>query len=234
MKDTGSLANYFRNRLINDDQGIRYPFVTISRQAGAGAHTLASELTRQMNQRQSAEIFAGWNLFDVASYQGFADDPELQATLDAVAKEEYHSEVTDLFFEIISKLPQQYVVYKKLFTIMRKLAGMGKVILIGRAASCVTHGIPGGIHLRLVAPEAVRVERVMKQQHIDKNAATDWIHQHDRERAHLVRDFFSRDIEDPLLYDVVWNTDTTSVGEIADITRRMIFKRVRDRIAQRT
>ena len=234
MKDTGSLANYFRNRLINDDQGIRYPFVTISRQAGAGAHTLASELTRQMNQRPSAEVFAGWNLFDVASFQGFADDPELQATLDAVAKEEYHSEVTDLFFEIISKLPQQYVVYKKLFTTMRKLAAMGKVILIGRAASCVTHGIPGGIHLRLVAPEAIRAERVMKQQQIDKTAATDWIHRHDRERAHLVRDFFSRDIEDPLLYDAVWNTDTTSVGEIADITRRMIFKRVRDRIAQRT
>lgn len=233
MKETSSLTNYFRDRLINDDQGIRYPFVTISRQAGAGAHTLASELTRQMNQRQAAEVFAGWNLFDVVTYEGFGNDPELQATLDAVAKEEYHSEVTDLCLEIISNLPQQYVVYKKLFTTMRKLAAMGKVILIGRAASCVTRGIPGGIHLRLVAPEAIRVERIMKQEHLDKAAATAWVHRHDRERAHLVRDFFSRDIEDPLLYDAVWNTDTTSVVEIADITRRMIFKRVRDKIAQR-
>lgn len=233
MKETSSLANYFRDRLINDDQGIRYPFVTISRQAGAGAHTLASELMRQMNQRQSAEIFAGWNLFDVATYEGFAQDPELQATLDAVAQEEYHSEMADLFLEVISRLPQQYVVYKKLFTTMRKLAAMGKVILIGRAGCCVTRGIPGGVHLRLVAPEAVRIERIMKQQKLDKTAATAWVHRHDRERAHLVRDFFSRDIEDPLLYDAVWNTDTTSVSEVADITRRMIFKRVRDKIAQR-
>ncbi|MFH0909785.1 MAG: cytidylate kinase family protein [bacterium] len=233
MKESCSLRNYFRDRLINDDQGVRYPFVTISRQEGAGAHTLASELMRQMNQRQNTEVFAGWNLFDVATYEGFANDPELQATLDAVAKEEYHSEVTDLFLEVISKLPQQYVVCKKLFTTMRKLAAMGKVILIGRAGCCVTRSVPGGIHLRLVAPEALRVERVMKLQQLDKTAATAWVHSHDRERAHLLRDFFSRDIEDPLLYDAVWNTQSTSVVEIADITRRMIFKRVRDKIAQR-
>ena len=233
MKETSSLQTYFRDRLINDDQGIRYPFVTISRQAGAGAHTLAHELMRQMNDRQSAEVFAGWNLFDVATYEGFSKDAELQSTFDAVVKEEYHSEMADLFLEVISKLPQQYVVYKKLFTIMRKLASMGKVILIGRGGACVTRGVPGGIHLRLVAPEAIRVERVMKQQKLDKTAATAWVHRHDHERSHLVRDFFSRDIEDPLLYDAVWNTHTTSVIEIADITRRMIFKRVRDRLAQR-
>ena len=123
--------------------------------AGAGGHALANELVRQMDATQQAEGFRGWHIYDIAAYEGLTRDPELQGCLKKLSNEEYQSELTAMMCEMFSKLPPQFVAYKKLFAVMRSLAGIGKVILIGRAGSCVTAIIPHGIHVRLVAPDTV-------------------------------------------------------------------------------
>ena len=41
------------------------------------------------------------------------------------------------------------------------------------------------------------------------------IHKQDKDRARLIRDFFSQDIHDASLYSIVWNTDATPIDRIA-------------------
>ena len=231
MNEPSSLQQYFRRHFQKEETRVAYPFVTISRLAGAGGHALAQELVKELDQTPKAEGFRGWHIFDIASYEGLTRDPELQAYLKKLSDEEYHSELTDIIFEAFSRLPAQYVAYKKLFAVMRSLASMGKVILIGRAGSCVTANVHGGIHVRLIAPEHVRVDRIAKQQQISRDAALALMHERDHARSKLVSDFFNKDINDPLLYDVVWNTHTVPIAEIATYLRRMIFSRVRDNAA---
>ena len=50
---------------------------------------------------------------------------------------------------------------------------------------------------------------------VSEKEAREMVDKQDRDRARLVRDHFSRDIHDPLLYDVTWNTDTVSFEAIA-------------------
>jgi hypothetical protein len=42
----------------------------------------------------------------------------------------------------------------------------------------------------------------------------------------LVKEYFSKDIRDPLLYDVTWNTDSVSIEEIASSIIGLITSRV--------
>jgi Cytidylate kinase-like family len=44
----------------------------------------------------------------------------------------------------------------------------------------------------------------------------------DNSRAKLLKTYFSRDIRDPLLYDVTWNTDSVAIEEIASSTIALI------------
>jgi cytidylate kinase len=231
MNEPSALQTYFRQHFLKEDTRVSYPFVTISRQAGAGGHELARELVRQMDQTPQSEGFRGWHIFDIAAYEGLAHDPELQLYLKKLSDEEYHSELTDMIYETVNRLPAQYVAYKKLFAVMRSLAAIGKVILIGRAGSCVTSNVQGGIHVRLVAPEHLRCERIMKQLNLGRDAAMALMRERDHSRAKLVSDFFNKNINDPLLYDVCWNTQTVPVMDVANYVRRMIYSRVRDNAA---
>jgi len=71
------------------------------------------------------------------------------------------------------------------------------------------------VHLRLVAPQATRITRMTKLFHLTEREARELVAKQDRDRARLVRDHFSRDIHDPLLYDMTWNTETVPFEAIA-------------------
>lgn len=107
-----------------------------------------------------------------------------------------------------------------LFKVIRALAARGKVIIVGRAGVCLTRQLPGGFHLRLVSPLPTRVRRVMAALSISDKEARRAILQRDRARASLVKNYFLRDIDDPLLYDMVWNTETIAPKAIAATTLR--------------
>jgi len=53
------------------------------------------------------------------------------------------------------------------------------------------------------------------------------MHRQDRDRAKMVRDFHQHDINDPLLYNAVWNTGLTPLPEIAAATVELIRARLR-------
>ena len=88
MKEPSALQTYFRRYLFSEDTHVTYPFVTISRQAGAGGHTLVHELVRQMDQVPQEEAFRGWHIFDIAAYEGLTRDPQLQVYLKKLSDEE--------------------------------------------------------------------------------------------------------------------------------------------------
>ena len=109
------------------------------------------------------------------------------------------------------------------------LAALGKVVIIGRGASCVTQGLPQGIHVRLVAPERARLQNVMAELEMREEEALEHMRQQDEDRERMVRDYYSKDINDPLLYDVVWNIGTVSISEIAQILVGMITRKLHTR-----
>jgi cytidylate kinase len=115
--------------------------------------------------------------------------------------------------------------YKRTFKIVQMLALLGKVIIVGRAGALVTRDIPGGLNIRLVAPEVSRVRWMMKKLRQDKQSALTMVRKQDAARRKIIRSFFRQDIEDPLLYNAVWNSDTVNPHEISQSLIQILKRR---------
>ena len=222
MKTLQSLERYFATaahytgslKPLHLRQGI-HPFVTISREAGAGGHSLAETLLAQMRAIDGIPVFRDWQVMDQELCHKILENPHLKVSLHALLTEELHSEVEDVVNSLIGGYTPQSQVMIEMFKTIRKMAALGKVIIVGRGAVCLTRPLPYGIHVRLVAPRSIRIRRMMEHLHLSEREAGEVVARTDNSRAKLLKTYFSTDIRDPQLYDVTWNTDSVSIEEIA-------------------
>ena len=108
------------------------PFVTISRQAGAGGNTLANAILEELGRRNEDPLFQSWQRFNEELCRRIAEEPGLSVSLETLMKYEYHSQIEDMLDELIVGNSPQDLVSKKMFHLIRTLATFGKVILVGR------------------------------------------------------------------------------------------------------
>lgn len=91
-------------------------------------------------------------------------------------------------------------------SVVLELASKGNVVLIGRAGQRILAGFPGTLHVRLIAPLELRVQRISEEQKIPLEAARSQIEASDAHRRQYLKRFYRSDWEDPSLYDLVINT----------------------------
>jgi len=203
----------------------RFPFVTISRETGAGGHNLAAKILELTAQEKGDPLFDGWQICDQEICHKISQDPKLKVSLEALLVSEYRSPTEDLIAQFITGESTQEKVLKRMFRLIRDLALFGKSVIIGRGSTCLTHDLPYGVHVRLVASLPSRIDLMMKAHHRDEKWARETIKDQDKAKADLAKTFFHRDIQDPLLYDCIWNTDRASIDEIARVIIDMIKKK---------
>ena len=186
---------------------------------------MAYTLVQQM-QKEHDPFFQGWQVFDRQLAEKLMEDPKLHVSLQSLLTEEYRSEIEDSICSLLGGETPQYIVVKKLFETIRTLAMLGRVIIVGRAGMCVARDLPDGVRIRLVASEATRVKRMMALFHLSEKEAREMVYKQDHDRARFVRDHFSRDIHDPLLYDITWNTEAVAFEAIAASVISLIKSRI--------
>lgn len=200
-----------------------FPFVTISRQAGAGGHLLSYViLTEFLKHKNSHPILEGWHVFDRELTEVVASDPLLQTDIEGLVSKRRLSQFNDFVESLLTGRSEQDTLQRTTFKVVRMLALIGKVILVGRGGSLVTADLPQGVHIRLVAPEAHRIVWMMKRFKMNRTDAHEAVLKQDADRRKLIKLFFHRDIEDPLLYDMVWNTGKVSLDVVTRATIELI------------
>lgn len=202
-----------------------FPFVTISRQAGAGGNALAVALEEKIQKLHAEPLFRGWQLCNEQMRQMLSQDPALKKTVESLHATEYHSHAEDFISQFIYGGSSQDVVIKKMLHLMRTFAIHGKVIFVGRGSTFLTRDLPLGIHVRLEASMESRIKRMAPEFGPDEKNVRRVIAEKDKAKAELVKTFFNKEINDPLLYDVRWNTDRVSIDEIADLLIVMIRRK---------
>jgi cytidylate kinase len=111
--------------------------------------------------------------------------------------------------------------------VVSEAAEQGKVVLVGRAALAVLASHPGTLHLKIVAPLANRIARVVERQGVDMKQAEKLIHDADSNRARYHKQYYQRDWADPTNYDLVINTARIGIeGAVEVIVDRL--KRIGD------
>jgi hypothetical protein len=206
-----------------------YPFVTISRQAGAGGHLLAHVILSDFLKQEDRDLFSGWHVFDRELCEVIANDPELHTSMEKLLAEEQRPEFAEYMESLFTGRPRQYLINRKTFGLVRLLGTLGKVIIVGRAAACVCRGLSGGIHIRIVAPEAVRMRWLAKKFKVEKEEAQEMLEKQQADGEKLVRDFFCHDVNDPLLYDTIWNSASVDPHSISLSVIDLIKRRYRPR-----
>jgi len=225
--DALSKAEHVEDLLPHGGPRGTLPFVTISRQAGAGGHTLAETLLRLMERQEDKTLFHGWRILDQQLCDLLLQDSRLDVSMQSLLSEEYRSQVREFVRSLLGQ-QDQHVAIRKLFEVVRSLAAVGKVIIVGRAGSHLTRRLELGAHVRLVAPEPLRIRRMMKLLNQDEDETRKVVRKQDHDRIRLLKAYFQVDIDDPLQYDVIWNTGAVSFEVIAESIIGLIEQRVQD------
>lgn len=211
------------------ESGAARPFVTLSRQAGAGAISLARAMVDAFDGEDDRNLFSDWQVFDHNLADVVRTEPSIARSLDSLLDEEYRSPTADFFHQLVRSTSDQDRTLARVFQAVRSLAMIGKTIIIGRAGSRVTADLPLGLHLRLVASETTRLAGIMESDGLNARQAKSELRKVDARRARLLKVHFNVDVDDPSGYDAVWNLDSASHVEIAEATIAVISRRCRGR-----
>jgi CMP/dCMP kinase len=105
------------------------------------------------------------------------------------------------------------------------------LIVVGHASQCLFRHRPRTLHIRLVAPEALRLQRVCTRVPCDSARAVAETRRMDQARAAYVRRHHQTDWRDPLLYDMQFNTGRISIADAARMVVQAVIARAGERVA---
>lgn len=195
--------------------------VTLSRLCG----TRATDIGQRLAERLGAVDGGGpWAVFDDNLVRQVLQDHALPQRLAKFMPEDVPSLVDDALCEILGVHPSDWTMFQHTADTIYRLAAMGRVIIVGRGSNVITRHMPSVLHVRLVGAFERRVAQVGKAMRLGETEARDHVVRKDRARRRYVMAHFDRDIDDPLGYDVVLNTDNLSDEDVARAVAGLVLK----------
>ena len=152
----------------------RLPFraLTISRQAGSGAHTIGEQVAALLKSRFPKDP-CPWAVFDRNLVAKVMEEHHLPKSMAQFMPEDRISEISDTMDELFGLHPPSWDLVRKTSESILHLAELGHVIIIGRGASVITAKMDDVFHVRLVGSEEMRIERASElHEMIKREAAT--------------------------------------------------------------
>jgi len=106
--------------------------------------------------------------------------------------------------------------------VIYEAARRGNVVIVGRGGQVLLKGIPGVLHVRIIAPLQARVQRLMAKEGGNEKELLQILKQSDVDSGGFIRTFLDADWEDADLYDLTISTDKLPVDAAVDMILRAI------------
>lgn len=197
------------------------PAITISRQTGARGRTIGNKL-QQTLRALNPKAAIPWTLFDDNLVQKVLEDHNLPAELEKFMPDDAVGEIESSINELLGRHPSLWSLFDKTVNTILRLSRMGNCIIVGRGGNMITQGIPSVLHIRLVGSLEKRIQQMVAVKHISRKEAAEYIKKEDTARHRYVKQHFHCDIDDPMQYDFVINTDRHSDEQIIQMLIPMI------------
>jgi len=226
MSESANLDKYRAYLISQKDHaaahgGGHQPFITISRQAGAGALEVLELLAEKLNEAPAPDE-QPWVVFDKNLISMVLEDQHLPQEIARNIQEDKDTTIQALVGELLGLHPSMWTIFHHTSDTILKLARIGRCIIVGRGGNIITAGLKQGLHVRLVAPDSVRLARLKSRLQLDNKAAEALMHEQDAGRRRYIKANFDRDIDDPLIYDAVLNTALLGARRTASILADMV------------
>ncbi|MEI6305189.1 MAG: cytidylate kinase family protein [Deltaproteobacteria bacterium] len=173
--------------------------ITISREMGTGAIQIASEIAKKLKYK----LVDGICISECAAKYGLSQD----------------------MLQMVDEKPPSYITAEDrkraaalntVELILLDFARKGNVIIYGRGGQDLLNGCGNVLRLRFVADFEGRVERFAEREWIDPDLARSMIRRSDHQRGGFIHFYFDRDWNDPLEYDLTFNTSRLSQSTIIE------------------
>jgi cytidylate kinase len=105
----------------------------------------------------------------------------------------------------------------RLEAVIKELAASQAIVIRGRGSQFILKDFPHSLHVLVIAPLPLRVSRVMSGQKIDEKTARQKITRFDTSRREFIKRYFKVELEDPVHYDLVINTEHLTFEDAAFI-----------------
>ena len=205
------------------------PTITISRQAGAGAVTVARLVAEQLDKECPGEPQRPWAVFDRNLAAKILEDHNLSARLEQYMPEDTRFPLTDALEALLGLHPVAWTLKEYAKETMRTLAARGNVIVVGRGPAVVTAFLPRILHVRLVAPFDFRVQHFAEFYQTTVEKATHLVREKDEARRRYVKSYFNADVNDPSHYHLIINTKLNGFKGAAQIISHTLVNQIMQR-----
>lgn len=170
-------------------------FITVSRQTGSLGYEITQHLAQQLGLEVISHEFVlnKW-LPEIANSHELgmlAASPRFYLTQSSEGVS-YTDYIKKRLQEIVEKEP---------------------VIILGLGAQIIFAGHPEALHIRFIASDSVRLDRVQKTHRLEKQDAERFLELSDRKHRRFINTIYGNDWSDPELYDLTINTDHLGIEE---------------------
>jgi cytidylate kinase len=105
----------------------------------------------------------------------------------------------------------------RLEAVIKELASSQSIVIRGRGSQIILKDYPGSLHVLAIAPLELRISRVMSDQKVNDKIARQKITRFDTSRREFIKRYFKVELEDPIHYDLVVNTEHLTFEDAANI-----------------
>jgi cytidylate kinase len=173
--------------------------ITFSREMGTGAFRIAEEVAKRLK----------YTFVDGARITAIAHQYGLSTDMLQMVDEKPPSYIT-------AEDRKRAAALNTVELILLDFARKGNVILYGRGGQDLLKECRNVLRLRFIADFEERAERFAEREWIDPDMARSMIRRSDHQRGGFIHFYFDRDWQDPLGYDLVFNTSRMSEEAIME------------------
>ncbi len=205
------------------------PFITISRETGVSEALIYERLLKYLQKIYGEKR---WGFFDKELIDKIINEHKLPRYFKDMLVEDKYSAIKSIASQMLGTGSDIWNLFYKVRTTIIHLAEAGYVIIIGRGANIITAKLPGGLHIRLIASLQNRIDYISKCLNIDKGEALKYIKKEDQRRKVFLQTYYNKNVEDPIYYHAVINTDYTGIEGtarlIASSTKQMPINHINE------
>jgi len=181
----------------------RISVITISREPGSGGNILGERLSQQLQ----------FDLFYQEFIHQMAENAHVSVRLLETLDEKGASVLEEWISSLVDKRhlwPDRYL--QHLMKIIGTIGKHGRAVIVGRGANFV---LPPEkrISLRVISPLETRIRNVSQAFGAAAAEARSRILKTESDRKAFIKKYFNEDIQNPLNYDVIINTEDLSIDD---------------------
>lgn len=199
------------------------PVITISRATGARGVTI-SDLLAGYLQSNEPDPTPPWTVFDRNLIEQVVADHDLPASMAKYMTEDSMPLISSAIEELLGLHPSPYDQVRQTAETILRLGNMGRAIIVGRGGQMLLSNFPQALHIRLTGSRNKRAQHIGEFYHLKPMAALEMLEREDTAQRRYLRTHYHCDIDDPLLYHMVINTDRLTSEDVATMIGDAAFR----------